>query len=575
MARGSDKQPLLGGGRPAPPSRSHVGLVLLLLAAIALLATQPTLLPEWPFDAPSANLKSLCPQADARAPSSDAQLDSHRQAIFSVKYRNESAGILGGFVRVKSESFDDEGEGDTRWDVFYRVTNYLKKTFPLLHEHLSLEKINEHGHLYTWQGSDASLKPIVLMGHLDTVPVNPATVDQWTYEPWSGHFDGEYLWGRGASDDKNAVSAVFEAITFLLEGDFKPRRTVLLSFGFDEESRGWGGAGHLAKAIEERYGKDGVAFLVDEGGMGVGESSFGFPLALPAVTEKGYLNANFTLHIPGGHSSVPPAHSGIGIISQIVNELEMHPFTPSLPLWSPQYSVLQCVAKHGNLSSSLKRNVELGNSDSHRANRAREHLAKDYAALGAFERFTVTTSQAVDIISGGVKVNALPELVNVVVNYRVDVSSSTQEVKQRIVELVKPLARRFNLELDAFGHSYSSESTAGGKLVVEATVEHPAAPLSSTTDNPVWDTFAGTIKHAFGHRFPDQDLVVSPALMLGNTDVRWYTNVTPNRYRWTPMDRSKSSGQHTVDERLWFDDHINGVYFFHELVRNAGEADFA
>ncbi|GAA5842474.1 hypothetical protein JCM11251_007323 [Rhodosporidiobolus azoricus] len=558
MAPFQEKRGLLPGPpSPAPRPRTPPLLILVLLVVLSL-----------------ASLHSGIFRTEATAPPKHGQLDQHRERIFGEYYRNKSAELLGGFVRVRSESFDNEKDDDPRWDVFYDVAAYLKNAFPLVHEHLSLEKIHKHAHLYTFEGSDPRLKPIVLMAHLDTVPVNPSTIDQWTYDPWSGHYDGRYLWGRGSTDCKNTVIGVLEAVNFLLQDGFKPRRTVLLSFGFDEESRGWGGAGNLAKLIEKRYGKDGIAFLVDEGGMGVGESAYGVPLALPAVTEKGYLNANFTLHTPGGHSSVPPPHTGIGIISEIVTTLEGNPYKPSLPLWSPTFSVLQCAAKHGNLTSDLKRNVQRGNADTQKADRARQQLAADFAALGSFERFQVQTSQAVDVIFGGVKVNALPELVTLVVNYRVDVASSPDAVKSRIVDLVKPVAKRFHLEVNGFGEkiSYATDILQGGRLDIGAAVEHPAAPLSSTDNNPVWDTFAGTIKHTFGHRFPEQDLLVSPSLMLGNTDVRWYTNVTQNRYRWTPMDRSKSFGQHTVDEHLFFDDHINGIWFFHELIRNADAA---
>lgn len=78
------------------------------------------------------------------------------------------------------------------------------------HKILTLEKVNTYGLLYTWQGSDTSLKPMLLMGHqggfhltqptslinivspsLDVVPVDPLTVNQWKQPPFSGYYDGE------------------------------------------------------------------------------------------------------------------------------------------------------------------------------------------------------------------------------------------------------------------------------------------------------------------------------------------------------------------------------------------------
>ena len=103
---------------------------------------------------------------------------------------------------------DDEGEVglDPRWNVFYNVASYLSKSFPELHETLELEKINTHGLVYTWKATDTTLKPLLLMAHQDTVPVNSETIDKWTHPPWSGHYDGEFMWGRGVSDCGNTLA---------------------------------------------------------------------------------------------------------------------------------------------------------------------------------------------------------------------------------------------------------------------------------------------------------------------------------------------------------------------------------
>ena len=57
-----------------------------------------------------------------------------------------------------------------------------------------------------------------------------------------------------------------EAITHLLESGFTPRRTLILSHGFDEEEVfARRGQGHIAPFLEERYGHDGLLMVVDEG----------------------------------------------------------------------------------------------------------------------------------------------------------------------------------------------------------------------------------------------------------------------------------------------------------------------
>jgi Gly-Xaa carboxypeptidase len=75
------------------------------------------------------------------------------------------------------------------------------------HSTLLLTKVNTWGLVYVWPGSDENLKPALLMAHqgmgwdsffrlkddaspLDVVPVNPDTVTEWKYPPYSGHYDG-------------------------------------------------------------------------------------------------------------------------------------------------------------------------------------------------------------------------------------------------------------------------------------------------------------------------------------------------------------------------------------------------
>ena len=93
------------------------------------------------------------------------------------------------------------------------------------------------------------------MIYTDVVPVNPETVGEWKHPPYSGHFDGERVWGRGTADDKNGLIAILfvpstilvfmrsdasdrAAVEYLVSAGFEPARTLVLAFGFDEESSG-------------------------------------------------------------------------------------------------------------------------------------------------------------------------------------------------------------------------------------------------------------------------------------------------------------------------------------------------
>lgn len=204
----------------------------------------------------------------------------------------------------------------------------------------------------------------------------------------------------------------------LLEsGKFNPTRTVILAFGSDEETGGKVGAFNLNKWLEEKYGQDSMAILVDEGSGMI--PMYGQLFAVPAVGEKGYLDVELRVETTGGHSSVPPPHTGIGLMSLLIAELEKNPHKPYLNPESPLIGYTSCTANYAkDAPSSLKKainkvteGIAKGKVDK-RALRAVQEWwetgsAQDKVLPPGMGRSMIGTTQAVDIINGGVKINAL------------------------------------------------------------------------------------------------------------------------------------------------------------------------
>jgi Gly-Xaa carboxypeptidase len=207
---------------------------------------------------------------------------------------------------------------------------------------LEITKVNTHGLLITWKGTDESLKPYLFMAHQDVVPVPETTVDRWTYPPYEAHYDGRFVWGRGSSDCKNNLIGVLEAFETLLQRDHEPKRTILAGFGFDEEISGYHGAQNIGKYLEEHRGRNSLGLIIDEGGLGIKD---GF--ARPALGEKGlqyvrlriyelancrigYFDVKINVDTEGGHSSTPKDHTGIGYLAQIISAIEDAPYSPDL-----------------------------------------------------------------------------------------------------------------------------------------------------------------------------------------------------------------------------------------------------
>ncbi|UNI16962.1 Gly-Xaa carboxypeptidase [Purpureocillium takamizusanense] len=337
-------------------------------------------------------------------PSAD-ELYSSREAL--IRQVERHAGI----VEIDTICYDDLGpfNQDVRWLPFYDLHDRLRDTYPTVYERAHLEVVNTFGLLFTVHGSDPDLKPILLAAHQDVVPV--ADPSAWTYPPFSAHFDGSWLWGRGSFDDKDALTAIMSSMEELLsEDDFRPERTILLAFGFDEECSGLRGAAHIADRLLHRYGEDGLAMVHDEGGLGL-QTVHDVMYALPAVYEKGYLDVWFDLNVVGGHSSTPTPHTGIGMMAQLVDKLESNPFPPKIIEGGPIYQSLVCAAKYSpDLVPGLGHLLDKGDLDT---------VAKIVADARVDTHYLIATSQAVDIINGGQKINALPEVTTLGVNYRI------------------------------------------------------------------------------------------------------------------------------------------------------------
>lgn len=487
----------------------YLSLSLYLLDTISGLATDSTSLSHKHGHDFTADCVQTAPLYPANSTSAFDQITEY----VSGPYTNYSINYLSQAVTYPTISYDDMGkvpvdeqdeEGDSRWNSRFAFIKFLETTFPLLHSKLTLEKINTFGLFYTWQGSDSSLKPSLLMGHTDVVPVPSETVSQWTHPPFSGFFDGEYIWGRGSSDDKSQTLAILEAVTILLEQGFEPTRTVLLSFGFDEEISGGQGAGFLAPFIHERYGDDGVEVIVDEGNGFI--EQWGTLFASPGVSEKGHINVEVTVRMPGGHSSVPSDHTAIGVSAELITMIESpkHKYEPQLDDKNPYLGHLKCGAAYSPRFPSKWAKLLSKTKTIAR-------LAKEVASESLAVKYLMTTSVAVDTIQGGVKVNALPEEVKTVINHRVNIGSTTSAVEDNIRELARRVAKKYGLALIDFGEA---DEGKGSSITLKANNVLEPAPLTSTSASSMaFSVLSGTTKALYGN-----EVILSPGLMTGNTD---------------------------------------------------------
>jgi carboxypeptidase PM20D1 len=429
-------------------------------------------------------------------------------------------------IRIRSISGDGTQAPDT--EAFSRLHDLLARSYPATGRTLQREVVAGHSLLYEWRGSDPTLAPVLLMAHLDVVPADPASLALWTHAPFSGAIADGYVWGRGALDDKSAVMALHEAVEALLGQGYRPQRTVYLAFGHDEEVGGSGSA-RIAAELARRGVR--LYSVLDEGqAVTVGiVPGFSQPVALIGIAEKGYLSLELTVEAEGGHSSMPPPQTAVGILAAALARLEGDPFPTRLV--APVRSQLSFLgAEQGWLRRLLFANLWLF-----------APLVEAQMANSLSTNALVRTTLAPTVFEGGVKDNVLPARARAIVNLRLLPGTSAAEARDR----------------------------------VQAVIADPRVSIGPTgalrsEPSAVSDIDAAAFAHL--HRaikavFPDA--VVAPSLVLAATDSRHFAPVADHVLRFRPvrLETADLARYHGVDERLALTDYAAFVAFYIDYIR--------
>lgn len=163
--------------------------------------------------------------------------------------------------------------------------------------------------------------------------------------------------------------------------------------------------------------------------------------------------------MPGGHSSIPTDHTSIGVLSEIITAIEAVQYPTYLAEVNPFLGLLQCGASHApDFPKKLKK--LLGKHSAPKTCKAKpDELALEAAKSGKPVQYLMQTSQAIDVIQGGVKVNALPERASVTVNHRINIGDTPEMVWKHLSKIAKPVAEKYNLTLHAFDDTKEAASS--------------------------------------------------------------------------------------------------------------------
>ncbi len=427
---------------------------------------------------------------------------------------------------IQFQTISHEDPKEDKKENFKSMQAQLAKLYPLTHEHLTKEIVDGYSLLYTWQGKDPNLNPVVFMAHQDVVPADEHTIDQWTYPPFSGKIADGFIWGRGTMDIKSQLISVFEAVESLLASKFKPERTIILTFSHNEEVLGTG-----AKAVVDHLKAKGVRVeaVIDEGGSifdGVIPGIKGLTASI-GISEKGYLSLKLSANATGGHSSTPPKETAIGILSRAITRLENQRFPTDIRMVKPMFQGLAGSATP--VMQMAFANLWLFGGI----------VTKILSSKGETDA-TIRTTTAPTIFHSGVKDNVLPSVAEAVVNLRILPGQSIADV----CEFVRLIINDKRVTFEPMDHK-----------------AWEASPLSPIDGNAYLH-----IASVIDEIWPGTPS--APFIMLGGTDSRNFCEISDCVYRFTPMVVAEAdlNRVHGVNERIGVQEFFNMADMIYRLM---------
>jgi carboxypeptidase PM20D1 len=440
---------------------------------------------------------------------------------------------LGRAVRLRTVTIlSDSPAAQPGYAEFTAFEEFLVQEFPRAAGALRHERLGDLAHLYTWEGSE-QLLPLLLYAHYDVVPAGDEAA--WSHPPFGGEIADGYVWGRGTLDDKNLLLAVMEAVDALAAEGFRPRRTVHLAFGGDEEASGRMGAGTIARALADRGVRLGC--ILDESSI-IADGIFSFlsrPVAMVGVAEKGFANLELTVQGAAGHSALPGRGTAAGALGAAVAALERHPFPPRLTSTVARF--FKALAPHARFPLGL----------AFRLVRPLWLILRGVLAADPSTDSLVRTTQAVTMLRAGNLPNVLPDEARAVVNLRLLPGTTVEAARARVQRIARQaVPKRFSLRVELLAGTGGSEPVPEGRL-----------------DPALWQAVEEAVAAI------EPRAIVAPFMAVMMSDSRWFAGIADAIIRLLPV--VLTSGEvariHGVDERISMENYGRMIRYYDSMIR--------
>ena len=356
---------------------------------------------------------------------------------------------------------------------------------------------------------NGSKRPLLIMGHTDTVKVDPA---KWKFGPFSAARDGGYIYGRGTIDDKDNMTAGMMTMLLLKRLNVPLDRDVIFVAEAGEEAATAMGIQHL---VEKNWPDIDAEICLAEGG-GVVRREGQIRYALIQTAEKLPRGVDLVAHGVAGHGSRPLRSNPILHLSRAVEKISL--WDPPMRFNDTTRYYFEKLATVSTPEAAARYNALF---DPAKAAAAREYLAENEPGHYSM----LHTSISPNVISGGYQSNVIPSEAHATL----DVRALPDEDMPKFYELMRQVIDDPSID-----------------IVPSTRNSRPGAPPTSISSEAfrVIEEANRNVYH----------VITIPQMSTGATDMSFLRERGVQCYGIGPMtdeeDATKGFGAHSDQERI-------------------------
>jgi acetylornithine deacetylase/succinyl-diaminopimelate desuccinylase-like protein len=372
------------------------------------------------------------------------------------------------------------------------------------------------------EGTDPSADALLVHGHLDVVPAEPA---DWSVHPFSGEVQDGVVWGRGAVDMKNMDAMVLAVVRGWARQGFRPRRDIVIAYTADEEASAIDGSGFLADHHPGLF--EGCTEGISESGAFSFHADSGMTLYPIAAGERGTAWLKLTAHGRAGHGSKVNRANAVTRLAAAITRIGEHEW-PVRITTTVRAALAELAALHG-----------IG-VDVHAPGFDPDLLLEKLGSAATLVESTLRNSANPTMLDAGYKVNVIP-------------GHATAYVDGRMLPGGEP---EFHDTMDRL---------TGPDVDWE--FDHREVALEAPVDSPTYAKLRAAVE-----RF-DPDGHVVPYCSPGGTDAKQFSRLGITGYGFSPLKLPPGFDYaalfHGVDERVPVEALHFGVKVLDHYLRSA------